>query len=223
VPDYGIYADRDWPDPDKGQAAMITRLDRDMGRLMDRLRELELADNTLVFFTSDNGPHMEAGNDPLLFNPSGPLRGMKRDLYEGGIRVPMIAWWPGTIQPGQVSGHIGYFGDLMATSAELAGVETPPDTDSVSFLPTLLGKSERQQEHEYLYWEFYERGSAQAVRWGDWKGIRKPMLSGQLEVYNVSRDPGEKYDLSRRRDIANQLRKFMNEAHVPHPNWTVPQ
>lgn len=223
VPDYGIYSDKDWPDPDKGQAAMITHLDRDMGRLLDRLRDLGLAKNTLVIFTSDNGPHMESGHDPLRFDPSGPLRGMKRDLYEGGIRVPFIAWWPGTIQAGQVSGHIGYFGDLMATASELAGVETPPDTDSVSFLPTLFGEPERQKEHEYLYWEFYEQGSAQAVRWGNWKGVRKPMLTGQLEIYDVSRDPGEKYNLSRRRDISNQIRKFMNQAHVPHPNWTLPE
>ncbi len=223
VPDYGIYADKDWPDPDKGQAAMITRMDRDMGRLLDHLRDLGLAENTLVIFTSDNGPHMESGNDPLRFNPSGPLRGMKRDLYEGGIRVPFIAWWPGTVAPGQVSGHIGYFGDLMATASDLAGVETPADTDSISFLPTLLGEPDRQKEHEYLYWEFYEHGSAQAVRWGDWKGVRKPMLTGQLEIYNVARDPGEKYNLIRRRDIANQIRKIMNQAHVPHPNWKVPQ
>ena len=111
----------------------------------------------------------------------------------------------------------------MATASELAGVETPPNTDSISFLPTLLGQPDRQKEHEYLYWEFYEQGSAQAVRWGNWKGVRKPMLTGPIEVYDVSRDPGEKYNLNRRRDIVNQIRKFMNQAHVSHPNWTLPK
>ena len=222
VPDYGIYADKDWPDPDKGQAAMITYMDHDVGRLLDQLKRCGLADNTLVMFSSDNGPHMESRNDPLRFNPSGPLRGMKRDLYEGGIRVPLIAWWPGTIQPGQVSNHLGYFGDLMATACNLVGGDAPPDTDSISFLPTLLGQSERQKEHEYLYWEFYEGGSAQAVRWGNWKGVRKPMLTGRIEVYDVSRDPGEKYDLSRQKDIVEKILAIMKQAHVPHPNWIVP-
>jgi len=222
VPDYGIYAKRDWSDPDKGHAAMITYLDRDLGRLLDHLRALGLAENTLVLFSSDNGPHMESHNDPLRFNPSGPLRGMKRDLYEGGIRVPLIAWWPGMIRPGQVSGYVGYFGDLMATVCELARVDTPPNTDSISFLPTLLGQPDSQKEHEYLYWEFYERGSAQAVRWGNWKGVRKPMITGRIELYDVVRDPGEKYDLSRRQDVVREIRKIMEEAHVEHPNWRVP-
>ena len=164
VPEYGIYAEKDWPNPDKGQAAMITRMDRDIGRLMDKLTELGIDENTLVMFSSDNGPHNEAGHDLLRFNPSGSLRGIKRDLYEGGIRVPFLAWWPGTIRSGQLSDHIGYFGDLMATTAELAGAEVPAGTDSVSFAPTLLGEPDRQQEHAYLYWESYEGGSSQAVR-----------------------------------------------------------
>ncbi|MBN2296878.1 MAG: arylsulfatase [Pirellulales bacterium] len=221
VPDYGIYKDEEWPDPDKGQAAMISYLDRDMGRLLDHLKKLGIAENTLVMFSSDNGPHMESGNDPLLFNPSGTLRGMKRDLYEGGIRVPLIAWWPGTIRAGQVFDHLGYFGDLMATLCELAGTETPANSDSISFLPTLLGQSQRQNKHEYLYWEFYEHGSAQAVRWGNWKGVRSPMFTGRIEVYDVARDPGEKYDLSRRRDIVQKIAEIMKEAHNPHPNWKV--
>ncbi|MFZ5830971.1 MAG: arylsulfatase [Planctomycetota bacterium] len=222
VPDHGIYADKDWPEPDKGQAAMITYLDRDVGRLLDRLKELGLVEKTLVMFSSDNGPHMESQNDPLRFNPSGPLRGMKRDLYEGGIRVPMIARWPGKVEAGQVSDHVGYFGDLMATACDLAGVTAPPDTDSISFLPTLLGKPAEQKEHEYLYWEFYERGSAQAVRWGNWKAVRAPMLTGQIEVYDVSRDPGEKYNLSRHKHLVEEARALMKQAHVPHPNWKVP-
>jgi arylsulfatase A-like enzyme len=223
VPDHGIYKNMDWPGPDKGQAAMITRMDRDVGRLLDKLRSLGVAENTLVIFTSDNGPHMEAGHDPLRFNPAGPHRGMKRDLYEGGIRVPFIAWWPSKIQPGRVSNHAGYFGDLMATVGELSGAKVPDDLDSVSFLPTLLGQSENQQKHRYLYWEFYEGGSAQAVRMGKWKGVRKPMLKGPVELYDLSLDPGEKYNVARgHRDVVDEIDAIMKREHVAHPNWKAP-
>ncbi len=223
VPDHGIYAGEDWPDPDKGQAAMITRMDRDIGRLLDKLHDLGVGDNTLVIFASDNGPHMEGGNNPLLFDPSGPHRGMKRDLYEGGIRVPMIARWPARIQPGRVSDHIGYFGDLMATLAELTGADAPSDIDSVSFLPTLVGETGGQRNHDFLYWEFYEHGSAQAVRWGKWKGIRKPMFKGPVELYDLSLDPTEKYNVARgHRDVVRQIEAMMERAHVDHPNWSVP-
>ncbi len=222
IPDFGIYAKQKWPDPDKGHAAMISRLDRDVGRLLDRLAKLGLSQKTLVLFSSDNGPHIESGNNPPLFNPSGPLRGLKRDLTEGGIRVPLIAWWPGRIRPGQVSDHVGYFGDLMATACELAGVPLPPGRDSISFAPTLLGQQARQRQHEYLYWEFYEAGSAQAVRWGKWKGIRKPMFSGQIELYDLSLDPGEKYNVARANPkVVKQIQDIMAAAHTPHPNWKV--
>ena len=229
VPDYGIYAARDWPDPDKGQAAMITRMDRDIGRLLDLLKELGIDRKTLVMFTSDNGPHLEANHDALRFNPSGPLRGMKRDLTEGGIRVPMIAWWPGTIAPGRTTDHVAYFADLMATVRELTGRTKPlPNrhvaTDSVSFLPTLLGRTEAQKKHAYLYWEFYERGSAQAVRMGNWKALREPMMRGRLQLYDLSRDPAERYDVSRLHPkVAQEMRRLMKEAHVAHPNWIPPK
>lgn len=223
VPNHGIYADLDWPNPDKGQAAMITRMDTDIGRLLDLLHELGVGDDTLVMFSSDNGPHMEGGNDPNRFNPAGPLRGMKRDLYEGGIRVPMIARWPARIQPGRVSDHVGFFGDLMATLAEMTGADMPSDTDSVSFLPTLLGETDRQEEHEFLYWEFYEHGSAQAVRWGKWKGIRKPMFTGSVELYDLSLDPTEKYNVARgHREVVRKIEDMMKRAHVDHRNWSVP-
>ena len=223
VPDHGIYADKDWPDPDKGQAAMISRLDRDVGRLLDKLDATGLAENTLVMFSSDNEPHNESNHDLLKFNPSGPLRGIKRDLYEGGIRVPFLAWWPGAIQPGGVSDHIGYFGDLMATAAELAGAPLPPAADSVSFAPTLTGRPGAQDEHEYLYWEFYEGGSAQAVRMRQWKGVRKPMLTGRIELYDVTRDAAEKYNVARNyAEVVKQIERKMAEAHVAHPNWKPP-
>ncbi len=221
VPDYGIYSEEDWPDQDKGQAAMITRMDRDVGRLLDLLGSLGIARETLVMFTSDNGPHNEAGHDLLRFNPSGGLRGTKRALYDGGIRVPFLATWPGTIQPGQVSDHIGYFGDLMATAAELSGATAPSGTDSISFVPTLRGEAPDQKQHDYLYWEFYERVSSQAVRLRQWKGVRKPMVSGQVELYDVTRDQMERYDIARNHpEVVKEIEEIMTEAHVPHPNWS---
>jgi arylsulfatase A-like enzyme len=220
VPDHGIYKDRDWPNPDKGQAAMITRMDGDVGRILDQLRELGIAENTLVFFTSDNGPHNEAGHNLGRFNPSGPLRGTKRALYEGGIRVPTIAWWPGTVVAGSTSDHIGYFGDWMATAADLAGAKPPADVDSISFAPALKGMNDKQQQHDYLYWEFYEQGSRQAVRFGDWKAIRQPMHSGAIQLYDLSKDLGETSDLaSQHADLVKKAAGMMDEAHTPHPNW----
>ena len=178
VPDYGAYQERDWKDQDKGQAAMITRMDRDVGRILEKLAALGLDERTVVLFTSDNGPHDEGGHETERFTPSGPLRGIKRDLYEGGIRVPLIVRWPGKAPAGAVSNHVGYFGDLMATAADWAGVETPPDLDSISLAPTIVGHPDQQQEHRYLYWEFYERGGKQAIRHQNWKAVRRPMFTG---------------------------------------------
>ncbi len=222
VPDYGIYEDRDWPNQDKGQAAMITRMDGDVGRILDDLKELGIAQDTLVFFTSDNGPHNEAGHNLDRFKPSGPLRGTKRALYEGGIRVPAIAWWPGTVAAGATSDYIGYFGDWMATVADLAGAELPQNIDSISFAPTLKGNNDRQQQHEYLYWEFYEQKSRQAVRFGDWKAIRQPMFSGPIELYDLSKDLAETNDVAKDHDdLVKKAAKMMDEAHTSHPNWKI--
>lgn len=220
VPDYGIYADRDWPDPDKGQAAMITRMDGDIGRLMDLLEERGIAERTLVMFTSDNGPHNEGGHHPERFSPAGPLKGMKRALYEGGIRVPLIAWWPGTTPAGTTSDHLGYFGDLMATAADLANVEAPDGLDSISFLPTLSGNGTQQREHDYLYWEFYEQGGRQAVRSGPWKLIRQPWMSDRVELYNLEADLGETQNVAAEHpQVVRKLDGYMEAAHQPHPNW----
>jgi arylsulfatase A-like enzyme len=220
VPAYGIYADKPWSDPDKGQAAMITRLDGDVGRLLRMLRELGIDRQTLVMFTSDNGPHHEGGNHPELFHPSGPLRGMKRDLYEGGIRVPMIVWWPGTTPAGTVSDEIGYFGDLMATAAELAGVEPPEECDSISFVPTITGHPQQQKSHAYLYWEFYEGPGKQAVRADQWKAVRIPMRNGKTQLYDLSQDIAEAHDVAAEHPgIVQRMERIMNEAHVPNPNW----
>ena len=170
VPDYGIYEGKPWPDPDKGQAAMISRLDRDIGRLRARLKEYGIDDNTLVVFSSDNGPHHEGNNNPSLFRPGGPLRGMKRSLHEGGIRVPLLARWPDRIKKGTTSNHVGYFGDLFATVCELTGQKLPAGLDSISFLPELLRGTAKQTRHDFLYWEFYEQGGRQAVRFGNQQG-----------------------------------------------------
>ncbi len=222
VPDYGIYADEKWSDPDKGQAAMITRMDGDLGRIMDHLRALKIAKNTLVFFTSDNGPHNESNHNLETFNPSGPLKGIKRALYEGGIRVPAIAWWPGTVPANSTTDTVSYFGDWMATSADLAGAKTPANLDSISLVPTLKGHSDKQTQHEYLYWEFYEQTSRQAVRFGNWKAIREPMLSGPVQLYDLSADLGENNDIaSDNPEIVAKAAGYMDEAHVEHPNWKV--
>jgi uncharacterized sulfatase len=223
VPDFGPYADTDWPDTDKGQAAMITRMDGDIGKLLDLLRELGIAERTLVMFSSDNGPHNEARHNLKRFTPSGPLRGIKRDLYEGGIRVPMLAWWPGTVKAGAVSDHLGYFGDLMATAADLAGAKAPEGLDSVSLLPTLRGEPEKQAAHGFLYWEFYEQGSKQAVRKGDWKAVRRPLLTGTTELYDLAKDVGEAKDVAAEHpEVVASMEAMMKAAHVPHPAWHVP-
>jgi arylsulfatase A-like enzyme len=219
VPGYGIYADRPWPNPDKGHAAMITRLDADVGRLLDTLDRLGIADNTLILFTSDNGPHREGGLDRRLFQPAGPLRGSKRDLYDGGIRVPLIARWPAKIAAGAVADHISYHGDLLATVAEIVGQPAPPSLDSLSLLPTFTGQGE-QMEHETLYWEFYEQGSKQAVRWRNWKAVRMPMVTGPIELYDLASDLGETNDVAAAHpDVVARLAGYMEAAHVPDANW----
>lgn len=222
TPDYGPYDATDWPNPDKGQAAMITRMDRDVGRVLDLLAELEIDRQTVVLFASDNGPHQEGGQNPDRFDPNGPLRGFKRDLYEGGIRTPLIVRWPEVTPAGGVSDHIGYFGDLMATAAELAGAPAPPGCDSLSFVPEITGHPERQPAHEYLYWEFYERGSSQAVRRGDWKAVRAPLQTGPIELYNLASDLGEARDVSAKHpEIVREMQHIFEVAHTPHPDWAI--
>lgn len=222
VPDFGIYADRDWSDQDKGQAAMVTRMDGDVGRLLDQLGELGIAKNTLVFFTSDNGPHDEAGHNLETFQPSGPLQGIKRSMHDGGIREPAIAWWPGTIAAGSSTDHLAYFGDWMATVADLAGAKIPDGVDSISFAPTLRGNAAEQKQHDYLYWEFYEQGSRQAVRFGPWKAIRQPMITGEISLYEIDKDLDESNDVAADHpDLVQRAAEMMDEAHSPHPNWQV--
>ena len=224
VPDYGIYEKENWSKQDKGQAAMITRMDRDIGRLLDLLKELKIEENTLVIFTSDNGPHNEAGHNPELFKPAGPLRGMKRTLTEGGIRVPTLAWWPNTIEPSSISDQPFYFGDLMATICDMSQSDKPTQTDSLSFLPTLKGKAEEQKRHKFLYWEFYERTFRQAVIMEDWKLIRSGMDNQRLELYDLKNDIHEDVNLINEQPaVAQRMLSYMESAHVPHPSWPTPK
>lgn len=220
VPSFGIYANREWSDQDKGQAAMITRMDADIGRLIDLLQELGIDQNTLIMFSSDNGPHNEAGHSPKTFQPSGELKGMKRSLTEGGIRVPMIARWPEKIAAGTVSNFVGSFQDILPTLKELSGSPTDADTTGVSFVPTLLGKGP-QAQHEYLYWEFYEQGSRQSVRFGDWTAIREPMFDGEVKLFNLSNDLAQSNNVaSDNPEVVARAIGFMEQAHQPNKNWT---
>lgn len=222
VPDFGIYKDKPWADQDKGQAAMITHLDAQVGKMMAWLKARGMDRNTLVVFSSDNGPHNEGKHHPELFNPSGGLRGMKRALYEGGIRVPLIARWPMKIKAGTANDHVGYFGDVMATISELTNQTPPTGLDSISFLPTLLGKASQQTKHKYIYFEFYEQGSRQSVRFGNWKAIRQPMLTGKIELFDLSKDLAEANNVADANpDIVKQAIALIDEAHVAHPAWKV--
>lgn len=196
VPDFGIYADKDWPKEQKGYAAMITRMDKDVGRIMDLLEQLGLAENTVLFFTSDNGP-MPDRDFTEFFDSNGPFRGGKRQLYEGGIRVPMIVAWEGKIEPGSQSDHISAFWDFLPTACDLAGMEAPSEIDGISMLPVLTGLE--QEEHTSLYWEFTEAGGAQALRMGKWKLVRNRVISeapGTIELYDLEVDPGEQTNVA---------------------------
>ncbi len=221
VPDFGPYADKDWPDPDKGQAAMITRLDGYVGKMLAALREQGLAEKTLVIFTSDNGPHNESNHNLERFKPSGPLTGIKRSLTDGGIRVPMIAWWPEHVAAGSETAHVGYFGDLMATAAELANTKTPENCDSISFVPTLLGKPAAQPKHEFLYWEFHEGGFKQAALYqGRWKGIRSGGPESPVVLYDQQTDLAEKHNIAAQQpEIAAKIGAYLSQARVESPDW----
>ncbi len=212
----GAYGSQ--PETHAAFAAMVTLLDKKVGEIFAKLKELGLEKNTLVIFSSDNGPHKEGGADPDYFDSNGPLKGYKRDLYEGGIREPMIAWWPGKIKKGSTSDLISAFWDVMPTLTEIAGVKAPENIDGISFLPTLLGKSD-QKKHDYLYWEFHELGGRQAVRKGNWKLVRYHVQDPAkitTELYDLTNDPGEITDVSKRHpEVVAELLKLMAQSRVP--------
>lgn len=218
------------PSPHAGYAAMITHMDRDIGRILKLVKELGLEENTLVMFSSDNGPTFGrlGGADSAFFQSAGPLRGLKGSLYEGGIRVPLIARWPGKIPAGRTTDHPSAFWDVLPTACEVAGAEPPPEIDGISFLPTLLGAG-KQPQHEYLYWEFPGYGGQQAIRQGRWKAIRQDMLKKQnadplrIELYDLQADIGEQRDLAGEHpQLVAELAEKMRAAHVPSKLFPIP-
>jgi arylsulfatase A-like enzyme len=215
APDTAPYTDRDWPAPAKNLASMITRLDTSVGMILDRLKQHRLEENTLVIFTSDNGPGDMSNKQ---FQSSGRFRGVKRDLYEGGIRVPFLAYWKGKIQPGTTNQPIANW-DFLPTACDLTGAAAPGGLDGVSFLPTLLGKPAEQKAHDYFYWEFFERGFQQAVREGDWKGVR--LKQGEpLELYNLASDPEEKRNVAAANaGIVQRLEERLRTCRTKTVKW----
>ena len=208
--------------PISAYAAMVTRLDNYVGEVIKKMKLLGIEKNTLVIFTSDNGPHKEGGNNPAYFSSNGGLRGVKRDLYEGGIRVPMVVSWPNVIKPGRVSGHVGAAWDLFPTFAEVIGKSNISGRDGVSILRT-LDEKDKQPDHNYLYWEFHEDGGRQAVRMGNWKGVRlnvKKNSKGPIELYDLEADSEEAKDISGNHPaIVKKIEHIMETAHVENDDF----
>lgn len=224
VPDYGAFEGQKWPNPEKGFARMMEMVDQTVGNILSKLNEAGVAQNTIVVFASDNGPHEEGNHQAEFFNSNAGLRGTKRDLYEGGIRVPMIVHWPGKVSAGNVSEHVSAFWDWLPTLCELACIPSPSGlTDGVSFAPTLLGKPRLQKPHDFLYWEFYELGGRQALLQENWKYIKLNVKSADpnqvvRELYDLSKDPGETDNLiGEHSRVVQKLDSLMKTAHVPHP------
>ncbi len=213
------------PTPRAAYAAMVTRMDHTIGRVMDKLRDLKLDQNTLVIFTSDNGPtHNAGGAASDFFKSAGDLRGLKGSLYEGGIRVPFIAYWPGKIKAGTTADSRFYFPDVLPTLCEVAGATSPKDIDGLSFWPTLAGKP-GQKAHDFLYWEFPSYGGQQAVIAGDWKAVRQNLSKGVIrtELYNLKTDEGEKTNVADKHpDVLARLEKLMKEQHTPSAIFPLP-
>ncbi|MEB2775021.1 arylsulfatase [Algoriphagus sp. D3-2-R+10] len=218
--DINISAYQSQPYPHATFAAMVERIDAYVGEVLAKVEELGLAENTLIIFASDNGAHLEGGADPEFFDSNGPFRGHKRDLYEGGVRTPMIAWWPGKVKAGSQSDHISAFWDLLPTFAEVAGAKIPASIDGISFLPALLEQSD-QKQHEFLYWEFHEQGGKQAVRQGKWKAVKLQVFGSAeptIELYDLSTDLGEENDIAAQNpDKVKELETLMNDSHKPNP------
>ena len=220
IPSDAPYSAEPWPPAMRAHAAMITRLDGDVGAILARLAELGLADSTLVLFSSDNGPHKEGGADPAFFGSSGPLRGYKRALYEGGIRVPMIARWPGHVPAGTTGDAPWAFWDVLPTLAELAGAPAPAGIDGRSEVAALVGDGPAAP-HAPFYWEFHEGGFSQAARDGDWKAVR-PAPGRPVEVYDLRADPGEAHDVARDHpDVADRLARLLDSSRTESPDFPV--
>lgn len=209
--------------PRAAHAAMVTHMDKHIGKLMAELKRLGLDENTIVMFSSDNGVSKAGGYDADFFNASVGLRGHKRDLYEGGIRVPFIVKWPGKVQASTVTEHVSAQWDLMATFADIVGNKPNADTNGISLLPTLLGQSENQQQHKHLYWEFWEKGGRQAVRLGDWKGVRLNVRNNPkapIELYNLALDPAEQHDVAKQHpEVIEKIKLAMQDRIRSAKPW----
>jgi arylsulfatase A-like enzyme len=205
------------PEAHAAFAAMVTELDDNVGEIISKINELGIEKNTIIIFASDNGPHLEAGADPDFFDSNGPLKGYKRDMYEGGIRTAMMVKWPGKVKAGSKSDHISAFWDILPTFAEITGAESPENTDGISFLPTLLSKNQKQ--HEFLYWEFHEQGGKMAVRMGNWKAVKlniNKIPQGDTELYDLSKDMGESTNVAiANPEIVKKMDEIMKKAHIP--------
>lgn len=214
----GSYAKCD--EPKATFAGMVSRLDWEVGEIRKKLEELGIADNTLIMFASDNGPHSAGGNKAEWFNSNGELRGEKRDLFEGGVRVPMIAHWPGKVKAGSSTDHLSAFWDVMPTLCELTGTDVPADIDGISFLPTLAGSSDKQQQHEYLYWEFYERGGKRAALTHKWKAVQHNMKKGggPIMLFDINADISEQNDVAKQHpEVVKEFEEIFKDAHTPSP------
>jgi len=217
IPSTEPYTDEPWPKDAKVHAAMITRMDADIGRLMVLLKELAIDNETLVFFCSDNGA---AKRWDGIFDSSGPLRGHKGDLYEGGLRTPMIARWPGKVPAGKTSNAVWYFADVLPTLAELAGVKPPDNIDGISILPTLLGESQNTNDR-FLYWEFFGRMFQQAVRWRNYKAVRQAP-NKPLELYDLAGDVAEQHTIAAQRpDVVAAIEEYLTTARTDSLNWPI--
>ena len=219
VPGYGSFTNNQWPEQEKGFAQMIQMIDQTVGRINQLLEELDLDDNTLVIFASDNGPHQEGFHQMEYFDSNGDLRGMKRDLFDGGIKTPLIVTWPGQVPPNTTSNHLSAFWDILPTLSEVAGVEVPGKIDGISFLPTLMGDSVGQEQHQYLYWEFYEHGGRQALLKDNYKAVKMNVRTGTpdpTELYDLSKDVTESDNLaSEHPDLIKEMEALMNKSHRP--------
>ena len=217
----GAYGSQ--PESHAAYAAMITLLDDQVGEIIQKLKDLGIEKNTLVIFTSDNGPHREGGADPEFFNSNADFKGFKRDLYEGGIHVPMIAWYPEKIAKGSSTDHISAFWDILPTVAELAGSDLPNNIDGISLLPTMFDSRE-QKAHDYLYWEFHEKGGRIAIRKGKWKAVRYNVLrnpNSPVQLYDLSTDAGEQNNIAEQYpEIAGEMEEIMKNARTPSDVFT---
>ncbi len=218
IPDDAPYGNKSWPQAAKNYAAMVGLVDKDVGRVMEKLKELHLDDNTLVIFASDNGANKEFIES---LGSTGGYRGFKRMLYEGGIRTPLIARWPGKISPGSTSDVLTTFIDFLPTAAAVAGAPVPKGIDGLSILPTLLGQPQTEK-HEQLYFEIYEPMFQQSLRMGNWKGYRKG-TADPLELYDLKNDPKEKMNVAANHpDIVAKIQDAMSKAHSPSPHYKTP-